>query len=72
MLIYGLGGVGKSQLALKFLQEHQEEFKKVFWVTAETRERLLLAYRLIGQDHGVFTADMHVSTRYYRKNESLV
>lgn len=36
----GLGGVGKTQMALEYAYRYQEEYQAVFWVQAETREQL--------------------------------
>ncbi|MFJ5262058.1 FxSxx-COOH system tetratricopeptide repeat protein [Streptomyces sp. NPDC088387] len=40
--LHGLGGVGKSQLALEYVYTHQHEYKVVCWIPAE-RESLILA-----------------------------
>jgi Tfp pilus assembly protein PilF len=37
VVLYGLGGVGKSQLALAYLQHEQRRFDVVWWVRAEQR-----------------------------------
>lgn len=40
-LLYGIGGVGKSQLAAEFAQKHQENFPTIFWIaTSSTKEKL--------------------------------
>ncbi|MFE1510888.1 FxSxx-COOH system tetratricopeptide repeat protein [Streptomyces sp. NPDC058726] len=40
--LHGLGGVGKSQLALEYVYTHQYDYKVICWVPAE-RESLILA-----------------------------
>ncbi|MFD9005472.1 FxSxx-COOH system tetratricopeptide repeat protein [Streptomyces sp. NPDC059582] len=40
--LHGLGGVGKSQLALEYIYTHQRDFKVICWIPAE-RESLILA-----------------------------
>ncbi|GAB2868192.1 FxSxx-COOH system tetratricopeptide repeat protein [Streptomyces deserti] len=40
--LHGLGGVGKSQLALEYVYTHQHEYKVICWIPAE-REPLILA-----------------------------
>ncbi|MCT7356869.1 FxSxx-COOH system tetratricopeptide repeat protein, partial [Streptomyces sp. 15-116A] len=40
--LHGLGGVGKSQLALEYIYTHQHEYKVICWIPAE-RESLILA-----------------------------
>ncbi|KAF8594058.1 FabD/lysophospholipase-like protein [Ceratobasidium sp. AG-I] len=39
-VLCGLGGAGKTQLALKFIQIHQDKFWDVFYIDATTRETL--------------------------------
>ncbi|MFI8091913.1 FxSxx-COOH system tetratricopeptide repeat protein [Streptomyces sp. NPDC086080] len=40
--LHGLGGVGKSQLALEYIYTHQHDYKVICWISAE-RESLILA-----------------------------
>lgn len=40
--LHGLGGVGKSQLALEYIYTHQYDYKVICWIPAE-RESLILA-----------------------------
>ncbi len=40
--LHGLGGVGKSQLALEYIYTHQRDYKVICWIPAE-RESLILA-----------------------------
>ncbi|MET8828514.1 FxSxx-COOH system tetratricopeptide repeat protein [Streptomyces sp. NPDC004610] len=40
--LHGLGGVGKSQLALEYIYSHQHEYRVICWIPAE-RESLILA-----------------------------
>src|SRR5579872_861085 len=36
--ISGLGGIGKTQLALEYAYRYHQEYQAVFWVKADTRE----------------------------------
>lgn len=38
--VHGLGGVGKTQLALEYAYRHQADFQYVFWLPAEYGPRL--------------------------------
>jgi tetratricopeptide (TPR) repeat protein len=39
-VVWGLGGAGKSQLALKYLQEHRKQYRAVFWIEADQKETI--------------------------------
>jgi len=39
--LHGMGGVGKSQLALEYVYRHQQDYKVICWIPAE-RETLIL------------------------------
>jgi tetratricopeptide (TPR) repeat protein len=37
----GLGGIGKTQIALEYAYRYQREYQAIFWIKADTRENLL-------------------------------
>lgn len=39
--LYGLGGVGKTQIALEYAYRHALEYGAVFWIGAETVEQII-------------------------------
>jgi tetratricopeptide (TPR) repeat protein len=39
-VIYGLGGIGKSELALQYATAHQADYTLVWWITAEDAKQL--------------------------------
>lgn len=39
--IHGLGGVGKSSLALHYAQEYRDSYSLVWWITAESAESIV-------------------------------
>lgn len=39
--ISGLGGIGKTELALEYVYRYSEEYQVILWVRAETRDSLL-------------------------------
>lgn len=39
--ISGLGGIGKTQVAVEYAYRHRDEYQAVFWVKADTQENLL-------------------------------
>src|SRR5271155_1507136 len=38
LVIHGLGGSGKTQLALNFIEEHRDRFRPIFWIDAQSPE----------------------------------
>lgn len=47
--ISGLGGVGKTQLALEYAYRHRAEYRYIFWALADTRETLSAAYLTLAE-----------------------
>ncbi|KAJ9149952.1 Patatin family protein [Pleurostoma richardsiae] len=39
-VLYGLGGIGKTQLAVNFARRHQTTFSSVFWLDGRTEDKL--------------------------------
>jgi tetratricopeptide (TPR) repeat protein len=39
--ISGLGGIGKTQLAIEYAYQHRQDYRAVLWVRADTRENLV-------------------------------
>src|SRR5436190_18924623 len=42
--LHGLGGVGKTQLALEYAYAHQSDYNYVFWISAVDQARLLSGF----------------------------
>jgi tetratricopeptide (TPR) repeat protein len=42
--ISGLGGIGKTQIALEYAYRYGQEYQAVLWAQADSREALVLAY----------------------------
>jgi hypothetical protein len=38
LALYGLGGTGKTQLALRYVQEHKEDYDPILWIDARDQE----------------------------------
>ncbi|KAJ9651312.1 hypothetical protein H2198_009406 [Neophaeococcomyces mojaviensis] len=61
VVVWGLGGSGKSQLALNYVQEHRQQYCAVFWVEAGQRKTIerdyLQIYKLLfpSRDNGSTT-----------------
>ncbi len=52
-LIVGMGGVGKSQLAVRFASLYGAEFDALFWLTADSEARLTENYSNIAAELGL-------------------
>lgn len=39
--LHGLGGVGKTQIALEYAYRHSLDYRAVFWIGAETQEQIV-------------------------------
>ncbi|EED19577.1 Pfs, NB-ARC and TPR domain protein [Talaromyces stipitatus ATCC 10500] len=42
-ILHGLGGMGKTQLAIHFARVHKDDFTAIFWMSGKSRETLLQA-----------------------------
>jgi Cdc6-like AAA superfamily ATPase len=40
--LYGLGGIGKTQLSIEFARRHQFQFSAVFWLDGRSEDKLKL------------------------------
>src|SRR5579859_1990441 len=47
--LHGLGGVGKTQIALEYTYRHVNEYSAVFWMTAETEEQIATGIQQIAE-----------------------
>jgi tetratricopeptide (TPR) repeat protein len=43
----GLGGIGKTHLAVEYAYQHRQDYQAVFWVRADTRENLVSDFAAI-------------------------
>ncbi|RJE23415.1 hypothetical protein PHISCL_04223, partial [Aspergillus sclerotialis] len=56
-ILHGLGGIGKTQLAIRFARDHKHDFTAIFWLSGKDRGTLLQSLssvfpRLPGQLQG--------------------
>jgi hypothetical protein len=52
LALYGLGGVGKTQLALEYAYTHQAHYDGIYWISAVNQTTLLSGLREIGKRTG--------------------
>ncbi|KAF2704007.1 hypothetical protein K504DRAFT_451211 [Pleomassaria siparia CBS 279.74] len=44
LTIYGLGGSGKTQLALKYIEDHKNEYNPILWIDGNDQESVLSSF----------------------------
>jgi Cdc6-like AAA superfamily ATPase len=49
VILYGLGGIGKTQLAITYARRQKEKYTAVFWLNANNDDSLKLSFRDIAQ-----------------------
>ncbi|WP_353271421.1 FxSxx-COOH system tetratricopeptide repeat protein [Wolbachia endosymbiont (group A) of Rhorus exstirpatorius] len=69
--LYGLGGVGKTQSVLDFIQKHGKEYKAICWFNAKDEDQLLSEYVNLGRKLNIIHDEDNISIAqraYYVKN----
>jgi tetratricopeptide (TPR) repeat protein len=59
--LYGLGGVGKTQLAIEYVVSHEHYYNGIYWITAVNQAALLSGYREIATKTGCVSTDMKLT-----------
>lgn len=49
VVLYGTGGVGKTQSALEYIYTHEKEYTSIFWINAATEDRAMFGFRAIAK-----------------------
>ncbi|KAG4432549.1 hypothetical protein IFR05_011961 [Cadophora sp. M221] len=49
VVLHGLGGIGKTQLAIEYIRRHKEKYTAIFWLNANDRDSLKLSFRDVAQ-----------------------
>ncbi|RYO26148.1 hypothetical protein AA0113_g12537, partial [Alternaria arborescens] len=59
VIVHGLGGIGKTQLVVKFAREHQGRFSAIFWLDGSSEASLKQSFVSMAQrlPQGKLTAD---------------
>ncbi|OQD61046.1 hypothetical protein PENPOL_c019G04134, partial [Penicillium polonicum] len=75
-VIHGLGGMGKTQLAIRFARDHKDDFTAIFWLSGKDRGTLLQSLSSIlprlpgsGESHadGAINDEVEQRARYVLK-----
>ncbi len=48
-VVHGMGGVGKTQVALTYLYQHEEHFEYIFWVNSGTGPKIIETFHDFAQ-----------------------
>src|ERR1700744_6604090 len=49
VILYGLGRIGKTQLAIEYCRRHKEKYTAIFWLNANDNDSLKLSFRDVAQ-----------------------
>lgn len=49
IVLYGMGGIGKTQITLEYVHTHHADYSSVFWVNATSEETTTVGFRSIAQ-----------------------
>ena len=49
VVLHGLGGIGKTQLAVEYIRRHKEKYTAIFWLNANDEDSLRLSFRNLAQ-----------------------
>ncbi len=58
---HGLGGIGKTQVALEFVWQHYKKYNGVVWFNAESRDRLQNDYVSLGRERNIIGDDGNIN-----------
>ena len=47
--LYGLGGVGKTQLALEYVFSHREDYERIYWISAVSEATVFAGFQEIAE-----------------------
>ncbi|KAL5371635.1 hypothetical protein DPSP01_014120 [Paraphaeosphaeria sporulosa] len=50
VVLHGLGGIGKTQLAIEYIRRYKEKHTAIFWLNAKDEDSLQLSFRNITQE----------------------
>ena len=54
--LYGMGGVGKTQIALEYVYTNRSNYERIYWISAVNQASLLLGYQTIAKIAGLKVA----------------
>ena len=52
-ILYGLGGIGKTQLAIAYARKHQETYSAILWLNGNSKDTLQQSLAAFGKHAGI-------------------
>lgn len=49
IVLYGMGGIGKTQITLEYIHTHHAEYSSVIWVDGTSKDTTTLGFRAVAQ-----------------------
>ena len=69
--LFGLGGVGKTEIALEYAYRHFQDYNAIFWINAETNQKLAESFSAqalaLGLVEGDSVAQHHQLREIFKK-----
>ena len=52
-VLYGLGGIGKTQLAIAYARKHHQRYSAMLWLNGNSRDRLVQSLAVLAEYAGI-------------------
>jgi len=59
--LYGLGGVGKTQLALEYVFSHKDDYERIYWISAVSEATVFAGFQSIAERTQCVPSRVHLS-----------
>lgn len=66
--LYGLGGAGKTQLALEYVFLHKNDYERVYWISAANEATLFQGFQDIAEQTQCISRNVNLSPSDVAKN----
>ncbi|KAI7261945.1 hypothetical protein KC335_g10470 [Hortaea werneckii] len=70
VLLHGLGGMGKSRLALEYIEQHRNDFGAIIWIPADNGVKVQQAYTEVARQLQLVAIDENDALQAQRKVSS--
>jgi hypothetical protein len=59
--LYGLGGVGKTQLALEYVFSHKDDYERIYWISAVSEATVFAGFQEIAERTRCVASTQHLN-----------